>query len=191
LVHIVVVGMPGSGKDVFVRTSIERGFAHVRMGDVVRAYVRKAGLTSDDAAVGGFANRQRKEFGDDIWAIRTLQELGDGDAVIDGSRSLAEISHFKKFLGDGLIVVGIDASSERRFERLSKRRREDDPHDKEMFETRDQREMSWGLKEAIGSADIVLENNGSLEAFKAECRSTLDAVLSEHGKSINKVSHST
>ncbi len=173
MVTVVVVGMPGSGKDIFVRTARSRGFSHVRMGDVVREFVRKAGLPMDDGSVGGFASLERRSHGDDIWAARTLERMPPGDLVIDGSRSLAEIEHFRNAFGKELVVVGIRAPDEERFRRLSGRKREDDPDTREEFDVRDKREASWGILEALGNADIVLDNDAGLDEFEKKCLEAL------------------
>ncbi len=176
MVTIVVVGMPGSGKDIFVRTAGSRGFAHVRMGDIVRELVREAELPMDDASVGRFASQERRSHGNDVWAARTLERLPEGRVTIDGSRSLAEIEHFRKAFGKELVVVGIRAPAEQRFLRLSGRKREDDPETWEDFEVRDRREVSWGILEALENADIVLDNDGGLQEFVQKCLDALESI---------------
>lgn len=176
MVIIVVVGMPGSGKDIFARTAESRGFAHVRMGDVVREFVRKAGLPMDDGSVGGFANRERHLHGDDVWAARTLERMPTGNLIIDGSRSLAEIKHFRTVFGEVLVVVGIRAPDEQRFLRLSGRKREDDPKTRKEFDIRDRREVSWGILEALEKADLVLDNEEGLEEFRQACTDALESI---------------
>ncbi|MFO7619307.1 MAG: AAA family ATPase [Thermoplasmata archaeon] len=174
---IVVVGMPGSGKDVFVRAAMDVGFSKVSMGDVVRHFASLSGLGSDDASIGGFAGSQRREHGPAIWAQRTLDIMPDGNVIIDGSRSLDEMALFRERLGGNLKVVAIAAPPEKRFERLQSRRRQDDPADRENFNRRDERELSWGLGRAIGTAEITLVNDGTLEDFQASCRNVLRDVL--------------
>ncbi len=184
MVTIIVVGMPGSGKDILVRSAKELGFSHVRMGDVVRAFAKDAGITSDDASIGGFATEERRTKGDNIWALRTLDRTPKGDVIIDGSRSLTEIEHFKNRHGNGLVVVGIDAPTEERFRRLIKRGREDDPEVLAEFHARDRREESWGILKALENADLVLMNDGGLEEFRQKCQDTLGDILRRHRKSI-------
>ena len=181
---IVVVGMPGSGKGVFVRSAMAAGFNKIGMGDVVRHFAALSGLGSDDATVGGFATSERKAHGPAIWAERTLEMLTEGNVIIDGSRSPEEISLFRERLGAGLRIVAITAPPELRFQRLRDRHRQDDPATLEDFRRRDERELSWGSGEAIGSADVTIANEGSLEEFRAISQSVVDGMVRSHGKSI-------
>ncbi|KYK27889.1 MAG: hypothetical protein AYK23_02040 [Candidatus Proteinoplasmatales archaeon SG8-5] len=176
MVTVVIVGMPGAGKDVLVSVAAELGFEHVRMGDVVREFASSAGLPSDDKSVGGFANGERIREGADIWAVRTLGKMPSGNVIIDGSRSLAEIAHFMQNLDD-VVVVGIDAPEEARYKRLGARGREDDPRDWDEFVARDKREESWGIRKALVSADVMLINAGRLEDFEERCRQVLGELI--------------
>ena len=184
MVIVVVVGMPGSGKDVLLQSAIALGFGHVGMGDVVRTYAARSGLDASDQSIGGFASSERQKHGGAIWAERTLKNMPEGNVIIDGSRSLDEINFFRKRLGDGLKVIAVHAPQEMRFKRLQLRHRDDDPENFEAFARRDNREMTWGIGKAIESADIAIDNNGSLDEFKIQCMNILHSVLGGHGKSI-------
>ena len=176
MVIIILVGMPGSGKDIFVQEATKAGFSHIRMGDMVRLFARGAGINSTDASIGGFATSQRTEHGADIWAKRTLEKMPQGNMLIDGSRSLAEINHFKSVMGNDLRVIGINAPAQMRFQRLTARGRDDDPSVFEDFLARDNRELSWGLGEALENAEITIVNDGTLEEFRNKCQTILDNI---------------
>ena len=179
---IILVGMPGSGKDIFVQEAGKAGFNHIRMGDMVRLFAGEDGIGTDDKAIGGFATGQREEHGSEVWAKRTLERLPDGNVLIDGSRSLAEIEHFKLALGDDLSVIGIDAPTKIRFQRLIARGREDDPSALEDFQARERRELSWGLGQALENADIAIKNDGTLDEFRNKCQLMINNILSGHRK---------
>jgi dephospho-CoA kinase len=184
MVIVIVVGMPGSGKDVLLQSAITLGFGHVSMGDVVRAFAARIGLDASDRSIGGFASSERQKHGDAIWAERTLESMPEGNVIIDGSRSLDEINFFRNRLGAGLKVIAVHAPQETRFLRLQQRRRDDDPESLEDFIRRDNREMGWGIGRAIESADIAIDNDEGLDQFKSLCQITLKRLLKLHGKSI-------
>ena len=183
MVILALVGMPGSGKDVFVQEARKAGFNHIRMGDMVRLFAKEAGLDSSDSSIGGFATGQREEHGPDIWAIRTLEKIPGGNVLIDGSRSLAELERFRAVLGNGLKVIGIKAPAQERFRRLVSRSRDDDPSRFEDFQIRDRRELSWGLGEALEKAEIIITNDGTLEEFQNRCQSIIRNITG-NGKSL-------
>ncbi len=179
MVTIIITGMPGSGKDVFVQEAAGMGFNHIRMGDMVRMFARESDIGNDDSSIGGFATAQRERHGPDIWARRTLERMPDGNVIIDGSRSLDEIEHFRRKLGTGLKVIAIDAPEQSRFRRLKQRGREDDPEQLEQFHARDRRELSWGLGKAMENADIKIINDRDLDSFRKKCQGVLSSILED------------
>ena len=176
---IALVGMPGAGKEEFVRVAIEEGWEVVRMGDVVRDYVRSHRFPLRDDIVGRIATEEREKHGPDIWARRTLERIRRSDrVVIDGIRSVHEIKRFQEELGGDFLLVGIFASPRTRFERISRRGREDDVRTWDEFVRRDMRELSWGLGEAFATADVMIVNEGTLEEFRERVRAFLRSVSS-------------
>ncbi len=175
---IALVGMPGAGKEEFVRVAMEEGWEVVRMGDVVRDYVRSQGLPLTDDVVGKIATEEREKHGPDIWARRTLERIGGCErVVIDGIRSVHEIKRFQEELGGDFLLVGIFASPRTRFERISRRGRADDVQTWEEFVRRDMRELSWGLGEAFATVDIMLVNEDTLEEFRERVRALLHSLM--------------
>jgi dephospho-CoA kinase len=174
---LVTAGMPGSGKEEFLKCCQARGAKVVRMGDIVRAKAKEFGLDSSDTSVGNLANEERKRYGMDIWAKRTIPLVGGDLVVIDGTRGLDEVRAFKHAFGEALKVVAIHASPKVRFERLKARGRPDSPAKLEDFETRDRRELAWGLGEVIALADRFVRNDSTVEALKVEVDGLMDEVL--------------
>ena len=174
---LVTTGMPGAGKEEFLKICQARGAKVVRMGDVVRAKAKEFGLDPSDASVGSLANEERKRYGMDVWAKRTIPLVGGDLVVIDGTRGPDEIKAFKNAFGDALKVVAIHSSQRTRFERLRGRGRPDSPATMEEFETREQRELAWGLGEVIASADYMVVNEGTISDLKRNVNVLLDKLL--------------
>jgi dephospho-CoA kinase len=172
---IVTVGMPGSGKDELIEVAHGMGLATLKMGDLVRDETRRRGLALNNANVGRIASEEREKHGPGVWAQRALPKLTETRMLVDGCRSDSEVSVFRHNFGD-LFVLGIYASPETRYDRLSARRRSDDV-DLQDFYDRDRRELKWGIGAAFALADGMLVNEGSLEEFRRTARATLDRVL--------------
>lgn len=174
---LVTTGMPGSGKEEFLKICAARGAKIVRMGDIVRDKAKEFGLDLSDTSVGTLANDERKRYGMDIWAKRTIPFVGGELVVVDGTRGPDEVKAFKVAFGEDLNVVAIHASPKTRFERLKTRARPDYPTTRDEFDHRDQRELAWGLGQAIAQADFMVVNESSLAELKKAVDKLLDRIL--------------
>jgi len=173
---ICVTGMPGCGKEEFVKVAEERGLPIVRMGDIVREEAKRRGLKFSDESVGGMAHEERVKHGFGVWAERTIPRVKEAVTIIDGIRGREEVEVFRRTFGDRLVVVAIHASPRTRFNRIKERARGDDVVSWEEFVRRDDRELGWGLGEVIATADHMITNEGDLAAMHRQCRQVLDAI---------------
>lgn len=173
---VAVAGMPGSGKEELVRIAEELGFSVVRMGDVVREEAVRRGLPMEDKAVGGMAHQERVEHGFGIWAERTLPRLKGTRVLIDGLRGRAELDVFRRAFGEQLVVLAVHASPAVRHARMAERHRDDDAVSRAALRARDERELGWGLGEVIATADRLIVNEGSRDAFRRAARAYLRPV---------------
>ncbi|BAB59421.1 hypothetical protein [Thermoplasma volcanium GSS1] len=170
---IIVTGMPGAGKDEFVKVARSLGFMDLHMGNTVREYASRNGIPDDDKEIGNFAASERKKFGMDIWARRTAEKIeSDELTVIDGVRNKEEMDYFSKF-SKSIYVVAIFANRKTRLERILKRDRPDDIRSMEGLIERDNRELSWGIGNVIALADYMIVNDESLEIFYERSRKLL------------------
>jgi dephospho-CoA kinase len=174
---LVTAGMPGCGKEEFLKCCMERGAKVIRMGDLVRERAKEFGIDHSDKNLGDLANEERQRFGMDIWAKRVIPLVGGDLVAIDGTRGPDEIRAFKNAFGADLQVVGIHASPKTRFERLKSRGRADSPGALAEFDKRDRRELDWGLGDAIALADHMVVNEGTLEELKVQVDAVLDRLL--------------
>ncbi|MEA1993694.1 MAG: AAA family ATPase [Euryarchaeota archaeon] len=164
---ICVVGMPGSGKNVFVRTAKKFGYKIVVLGDIVRKETLKRGYKLKDS--GKIAKKLREEEGKAVIAKLAVEKIGNSqNIVIDGIRSYEEVKEFSRYYD--CYLVAIHTSPRERFKRLMKRGREDDPEEYETFLKRDLRELNFGLGNAIALADRVIVNNSAIGVFREKCR---------------------
>ena len=176
---IVITGMPGAGKSVAVAVARAMQLPVFSMGDRVREAVAARGLALAPSDVGRIANEERALHGADIWARRTLEVIppGTATAVIDGARSAAEVRAFQTLgAGADVVVVAVHSAPRTRAARLRERARSDDQLTPEGFETRDRRELGWGIGEAIALADLTIVNEGGLPRFRSDLRRTLTAL---------------
>lgn len=173
---IVTVGMPGSGKDELVEVARTMHLSTLKMGDLVRDETRRRGLQLTNANVARIANEEREKHGGGVWAQRALPKLTETKMLVDGCRSDSEVTVFRHHFGD-LFVLGVYSPPELRYDRSMKRGRGDDGADLQEFFDRDRRELKWGIGNAFALADGMLNNEGSLDEFRAKARAALEAIL--------------
>ncbi|MEF8853311.1 MAG: AAA family ATPase [Haloarculaceae archaeon] len=175
---IGTVGLPGSGKSEAAAVARELDIPVVTMGDVIRQACRDRGV---DPAThhGEVARRLREEHGADAIAQESLplvrDRLEDSEhVVVDGIRSDVEVERFVEAFGDDFVLVEIVAPDEDRAERLDVRGRDASAEaGGESLEERDERELGFGMGEAMEMADITVRNDDTLEAFHERIRELL------------------
>jgi dephospho-CoA kinase len=167
---LAFTGMPFSGKTEAVNTIKDRGVPVIRMGDFVWDEVEQRGLPVTEGNVGRIAQEMRKKHGMAVWAKKTLvavKRFGDNDlVVIDGIRNPEEVTTFKDALGKEFTLIAITAPDSLRHERALCRGRADDSKEIERVKQRDQRELEWGMEKVIASADMIIDNQGSLDELR-------------------------
>ncbi|QLD89305.1 AAA family ATPase [Natronomonas salina] len=175
---IGTVGLAGSGKGEFATVAEELGVPVVTMGDVIRAECRDRGLDPAEHH-GEVATKLREENGPAAIAEASLPHieaaLEDADTVlVDGIRSDVEVDVFEERFGDDFSLVSIEAPFELRRKRVTDRGRDRVDGDGEGLEERDERELGFGLGEAMDQADVTVENTGTLGAFRTRVREVLE-----------------
>jgi len=172
-------GMPGAGKATIKKTAEDMGYPVVVMGDEIREETRRRGLEPTPENIGRIMLQLREEEGPTTVAKRCIPKIENTQSnivFVDGIRSLHEVDEFKKHFHN-FILIAVHSSPETRFQRLSKRKRSDDPQGWDIFYQRDLRELSVGQGDAIAVADYMIVNEGTYEEFKAKVRQVLEAII--------------
>ena len=179
---LIVTGMPGAGKDEFIKVARSMGFVDVHMGDTVRKHSREHAIEQKDYSIGKFAGSERLTHGMDIWARRTAENIKEPDkTIVDGLRNVEELDYFRnKF--DNVRVVAIYANHEDRLDRILKRDREDDVKNPVELNGRDERELSWGIGRVISLADYMIVNDGTLDEFRSRAREFIIRIEKDQGE---------
>jgi len=174
---IGTVGLPGSGKGAAATAAREAGVPVVTMGDVVRDACRERGLDPEQHH-GSVAQQLRAEDGPTAIADRTVprvrEHLESGAAVVlvDGLRSDVEVERFRAAFE--FLLVTVRAPFETRVRRLHGRGRDRSDLDRESVIDREERELDFGMGEAMATADVVVENDADLETYHRRVRALLD-----------------
>lgn len=179
---IGIVGLPGSGKSEAANVARELDIPVVTMGDVVRQEAADRGL---DPATdhGKVAQALREEEGLDAIAQRSLPILEDhledsSAVVVDGIRSGHEVARFEEAFGEDFLLVEITAPYELREQRLVDRGRDKSADEGgEDLADREERELGFGMEDAMERADVTIENDASLDAYREAVRDLLEEAM--------------
>lgn len=179
---IGIVGLPGSGKSEAANVAREMDIPVVTMGDVVRQEAADRGLdpATDHGAV---AKALREEEGRDAIAKRSLpileEHLTEASAVlVDGIRAGDEVARFEEAFGEDFLLVEITAPFEQRKARLAERGRDTSADEGgEGLKEREERELEFGMAEAMDRADITIENTDSLAAYRERIRDLIEEAV--------------
>lgn len=170
---IGLTGKNGSGKGEVARFLKKRSFEYHSLSDVLRDELkkRKKPLTRDNLIAVG--NKLRETYGPDILAKRILEKVeADRNYVIDSIRHPAEAQALKT--QDRFALLNITASPKVRFDRLKKRKRENDPKtfkdflELERIEAKSGVESDQQLDQTLKLADYEIDNSSSLEKLHKE-----------------------
>lgn len=171
---IAVVGPMASGKGALVDLLQKEGYQMLSLSDIVRDKTTAWSLPFTRKNFQDVGDKLRQKFGSAILAeliapkIKTHPEK---KYVIDGVRNPAEVLFFKKHFQ--AFVIGVTASSDKRFYLMQLRHRSSDPTTREEFDHLEARDRGVGqsafgqqVDACLALADLVIDNNGSLEDFQ-------------------------
>lgn len=168
---IALVGMAGSGKSDVAALLGEKGLPVIRFGEQTDIGLREKKLLNTEENERIYRVKLRQEMGMAAYAISAKPKIDQalleyGTIILDGLYSWEEYVFLKQQYRQ-LIIVGIFADRQLRYNRLKKRSVR--PLTGEQAEKRDIAEITDLHKAGpIVMADYVLENNGSIDDLKAK-----------------------
>ncbi|RDJ32082.1 MAG: dephospho-CoA kinase [Crenarchaeota archaeon] len=173
--------MPGAGKSTIANGLNEKGFEIINMGDAVRQEAKKKNLEPTGQNLGKLMLELREKNGQGAIAKLIEPQIMKSNSdviVVDGIRSNAEIEVLKKICK--LKILSIHASTDTRYDFLTKRGRSDDPDNRGKFDERDSRELGVGISTSIALADETISNNNlSIEQLIDRAYNTIKSWLNK------------
>ncbi len=173
-------GLAGSGKSTVLKAIKDLGII-ITMGDVIRNEAKHRHISPSDENLGKIALELRKNYGQEIIAekcVNLIKKLESEVCFIDGLRSMAEVKVFRKYWKFPLIATIVDENI--RYERLSNRKRPDDPNSLSEIQERDQREIRFGLNEVIENANYKINNNILEADVQQETRALIFKIIENY-----------
>ncbi len=185
MITIGITGTIGAGKGTVVEYLKTQGFKHFSAREFLIKEVEKRGLELIRYNITDVANELRKEHfpGYIISELLKQAEEYQGNRVIESIRTIGEIELLKQN-GKNFYLFAVNADLKLRYERILERHSVTDNVSYEKFVEDEAREYSsnepWSqnLKGCIAQADVVFENNGTVE----ELYEKLEVVLHQLNK---------
>src|SRR5947207_7654272 len=180
---IGLTGRNASGKGEVARYLQKKSFYYYSLSDVIRDEIRARRLDPTRELLITVGNELRQRYGANILAERILAKIEDDKHyVIDSIRNPAEVDAFRA--AKHFKLIRIEASSQVRFERILKRRRESDPSTFDEFIELENREAegddtSQNLVKVELMADYSLLNDGALDKLYPQIDELLLRLLKE------------
>jgi dCMP deaminase len=181
----MIIGLTGrnaSGKGEVAQYLKERGFTFYSLSDVLREELKKKKKPVTRTNLIWLGNKLRDEFGPSVLADKILGRLQDDHHyVIDSFRNPEEVKAFRRT--KDYVLISVEASQKKRFERLLSRNREADAKTFDEFVKHENKELrsSEPTKQNLIAcallADYHVTNNGTIEALHSKLNSLFTKIL--------------
>ena len=184
----MIIGVTGffcAGKDTFAAFLARRSFSHISLSDMIRDEIRRRRLAVTHERTVEVGNELRHRHGPQVLAEMALAEIDPTkNYVVTSIRNPAEIAILRS--RPDFVLVFIDASTRKRYERSIERARKGDVLTFEEFQAAEEAQMhssdplSQQLLACKRLADLTIRNDGPVEAFEKRTLLLLQRIVKEH-----------
>jgi dCMP deaminase len=181
----MIVGVTGffcSGKDTFAEFLMRKGFKHISLSDIIRDEITARGQQITIPRLTETGNELRTTFGPQVLAQRALAKMPEyGHVVVTSIRHGAEVETLRT--RKDFVLIFVDAPLRTRYERCVSRNRAGDLTTFEAFRNAEKAQMrskdpnSQQLQTCKDMADILVNNDGSLEDFHGKIAAAMKRVF--------------
>ncbi|MDP2103809.1 MAG: AAA family ATPase [Candidatus Gracilibacteria bacterium] len=174
---IALAGEMGCGKGTVVKHLVSHHDAVMyKFSDSLRDILDRIHRDKSRDNIQKISTALRSAFGDDILSEIILGDIGASDAsliIVDGVRRDSDIKYLKNL--PGFRLVYIDAELTVRYARVIARGENSNDTTKtlEEFLRESEAETETRIRGLRDIAQVVIENNGTLEAFEEQCENLL------------------
>ncbi len=183
MIIVGITGTLGAGKGTIVEYLIrEKGFRHYSVRQFLIEKIKEKGLTVNRDSMTEVANNLRANHSPSFIIEQLYKEaVANGtNAIIESIRTPGEIEFLKK--QGKFFLIAVDADPRIRYDRITLRASETDNITFDIFLANEKREYitsdpnKQNLSRCIQLADIVLQNNGSLNELNVQLEKQLKVI---------------
>lgn len=183
----MIIGVTGffcAGKDTFAEFLQRRSFYHISLSDMIREEIRRRGMDVTHERTVEVGNELRHRFGPQVLAELALAQIDPmKNYVVTSIRNPGEIAILRS--RPDFVLVFLDASARKRYERSLERGRSGDVTSFADFQAAEAAQMASDdpmaqqLLFCRENADLILKNNGSVELFEKNALEMLRKIVAE------------
>lgn len=179
----MIIGLTGkyaAGKGTAAEVLMELGYKYHSLSDILRDELKRRGVPESREALLAVGNELRHADGPGALAKRLLSKLEEGLHLVDSIRNPLEVHELRTL--PNFTLIGIDAESKVRFERLRARNRQGDPETWEKFVELESRELqsddpaAQQLLKTFDLSDHVLNNDGTIAVLRGAILNLLEGL---------------
>lgn len=183
---IILVGESGAGKSTLCKLINRPDLWYSSSGKIVTE-LQKRGIAPTHDSIHEFANQAYTE--NPLWQVNTI--LGSlrnsGCLILDGPRRVEEVKALKS-QSPNVLILRVTAPETERFKRLQQR---DGVNEEDFKRVLYDESNETELGQILDMADIVVENDGSVEKLKNEAQCIHDFIDAiEVGKEVKNEENS-
>jgi len=184
MIIIGITGTLGAGKGTIVDYLVEKmGFKHFSVRQFLIEEIEKQGLPVNRDSMTSVANKLRASHSPSYIIEQLFKKAVDngGNAIIESIRTPGEVDFLKK--QGKFYLIAVDADRSIRYQRITIRASETDKISFDIFQANEKREFTTSdpnkqnLSRCIQLADIVLQNNGSLDELHKQLEEKLIEIV--------------
>ena len=184
MIIIGITGTLGAGKGTIVDYLTDnKGFKHYSVRQFLIEEIKKQGLPVNRDSMTEVANELRAKHSPS-YIIEQLYKTAvnnGGNSIIESIRTPGEVEFLKK--QGNFYLIAVDADPQIRYDRITLRASETDHITFETFIANEKREFTTSdpnkqnLSRCIQLADIVIQNNGSLDELQQQLEDKLVEIV--------------
>jgi len=175
---IALTGTIGAGKNTVADYLIQKGFSFASGSEIIAAEVKRRHLSVTRENMRSVANELRSKNANALIDLTISRVLGADKAAIGFLRTENEVKRLREAVPSARLI-GIDAPTELRYERIKNRNEEKDQVTFEQFVQSEKMEMSANSPDVqnvgycMAHADTIVQNDSTLENLF----SSIDALI--------------
>ncbi len=177
---IAIIGPNGAGKSEVCRYLESQGYEVISLSTLVREEAATRGLELTRDNLVATANDLKMTFGPDVLARRVLDKIlseNHPKVVFDSVRNVDEIQYLKTH---NVVLLGVSAPIEVRYERIVSRAHSTDKIDFATFKAHDHRENSGessgqNIGAALALCETIVSNDGDIPKMQSDIDAFMNA----------------